>query len=78
MEYLRTFGEYLIYLSAYVIMCLGKMICCVYKSNTKPPRGHDSWGFLFRLGRVAYSLGWLPITPLHPTICICSRLLHLP
>lgn len=45
---------------AYVIVCVGKVVSNFYKS-TKAPRVRTSWGFLFRFGRVAYALGWLPL-----------------
>ena len=48
------------------------------QKSTKTPSTANTEGFLFRLGRVAYALGWLPIIPLRPTICRYSRLLHLP
>ena len=46
--------------------------------KAKAPRGAISGGFLFHFCKVAYTLGWLPITSFRPTICRCSRQLHLP
>ena len=42
------------------------------------PRCSSTGGFLFRCGRVAYALGWLPPIRLCPTICRCSGKLHQP
>ena len=44
----------------------------------KKPRRSQLGAFLFRCGKVAYSLGWLPPIYLRPAICRCSRRLHLP
>ena len=46
--------------------------------HAKSPGGRNSGAFLFRCGKVAYSLGWLPPIYLRPAICRCSRRLHLP
>lgn len=37
------------------------------QKSTKNPRGAISWVFLFRLGKVAYTLGWL----------LCIRIIFL-
>ncbi len=44
----------------------------------KSPGVATSGAFLFRCGKVAYALGWLPPIYLRPAICRCSRRLHLP
>ena len=44
----------------------------------KSPGVAISGAFLFRFGREAYALGWLPLSYLCPTICKCSGKLHLP
>ena len=46
--------------------------------HAKSPGVATSGAFLFRCGKVAYALGWLPVILLRPTICRCSRQLHLP
>ena len=46
--------------------------------HAKSPGVATSGAFLFRCGKVAYSLGWLPPIYLRPAICRCSRRLHLP
>ena len=46
--------------------------------HAKSPGVATSGAFLFRCGKVAYTLGWLPLSYLRPTICRCSRQLHLP
>ena len=46
--------------------------------HAKSPGGRNSGAFLFRCGKVAYALGWLPPIYLRPAICRCSRQLHLP
>ena len=46
--------------------------------HAKSPGGRNSGAFLFRCGKVAYALGWLPPIYLRPAICRCSRRLHLP
>ena len=76
-EYFEKFREYLKCQKAYAIMPVGKMIK-VLKRYAKSPGGRDSGAFLFRFGKVAYALGWLPVTHLHPAICRYSRQLYLP
>ena len=39
--------------------------------HAKSPGGRNSGAFLFRCGKVAYSLGWLPPIYLRPAICRC-------
>ena len=46
--------------------------------HAKSPGVATSGAFLFRCGKVAYALGWLPPIYLRPAICRCSRRLHLP
>ena len=46
--------------------------------HAKSPGVATSGAFLFRCGKVAYALGWLPPIYLRPAICRCSRQLHLP
>ena len=47
--------------------------------QSKNPQCCSTGGFLYRFEQVVYSWGWLPpVTHLRPTICRCSRQLHLP
>ena len=41
--------------------------------HAKSPGVATSGAFLFRCGKVAYALGWLPPIYLRPAICRCSR-----
>ena len=50
----------------------------VFMVTRKKPWCWNTRAFLFRCGKVAYTLGWLPLSYLRPTICRCSRQLHLP
>ena len=50
----------------------------VFMVTRKKPWCSSTRAFLFRCGKVAYTLGWLPLSYLRPTICRCSRQLHLP
>ena len=65
------------------------IICICYNANRQERRKCSLWhakspgvatsgAFLFRCGKVAYALGWLPPIYLRPAICRCSRRLHLP
>lgn len=48
----------------------------VSKVARKKPRCSSTGAFLFRYGKVAYALGWLPPIRLRPAICRCSGKLH--
>ena len=48
-----------------------------YLLTAKTPEGRNFRGFLFRLVKVAYSLGLSPKN-VRQTICKCSRRLHQP
>lgn len=50
----------------------------VHGGTAKNPGVVTSGVFLFRFGKVAYALGWLPVTRPRPTICKHSRQLCLP
>ena len=46
----------------YVIMLTGKWIECIHDdTQTKTLSTPNTEGFLFRFGKVAYALGWLPL-----------------
>lgn len=63
---------------AYDIMPIGKMIRCVHGNTAKTPELRTLGFFYSVWAGWLIPLGWLPAVIFYPTICKCSRRLHLP